>query len=138
MKVYVIKNKEGKYFSDFFGKYVDELQFAMLLRDNEKGVYRLPNDCQWQEVTLCEGDIEKELEELKAKYETAEYWSRRYDNCQQELEVYKKALELAVLTQCNKSRQDLIKQICKFNFTREVYDFFLRQARKELGEKDEV
>ena len=40
---------------------------------------------------LAEKD--KEVETLKAKLETAEYWNRKYDDCQQQLEEKKKEIE---------------------------------------------
>ena len=38
---------------------------------------------------------EKEVETLKAKLETAEYWNKKYDDCQQQLALTEKALKLA-------------------------------------------
>ena len=38
---------------------------------------------------------DKEIETLKAKLETAEYWNKKYDDCQQQLELTEKALKLA-------------------------------------------
>lgn len=40
-------------------------------------------------------DKEQEVEALKAKLETAEYWNKKYDDCQQQLELTEKALKLA-------------------------------------------
>ena len=38
---------------------------------------------------------EQEVETLKAKLETAEYWNKKYDDCQQQLALTEKALKLA-------------------------------------------
>ena len=63
-KVYVIKNKEGKYVTRY-GDTCEGLLNANFIEEEYKPYHNLYEDEYWQEVTLCEGDIEKELRETK-------------------------------------------------------------------------
>lgn len=67
MKAYIIKNKEGKYLTEtldwndciFFADIYDE---PHLLSDKRE---------HWQEITIAEGDLEKEIAVLKKALELA-------------------------------------------------------------------
>lgn len=125
MKAFVIKNKEGKYFaryiatryndSDYveFGTLDDaEMYEKRIGAENtkefiEKNEYRFHiKDCEVVEITIAEGDLEKqlvekdkEIKQLKLNYEyqkkvRAEQdkeWSERFEKVCDELERVKKA-----------------------------------------------
>lgn len=60
-KVYVIKNKKnGKYKTDY-GDDCTDLLYANFIEEEYKQYEKLYEDEYWQEVTLAEGDLEKEL-----------------------------------------------------------------------------
>lgn len=72
MKAYVIKNKEGKYFAGFdnYNVFVTEKDItnAVMYRADRYEKYELENspefeDCEVVEITIAEGDLEKQLAE---------------------------------------------------------------------------
>lgn len=106
MKAFVIKNKEGEYLQ-FFDEdsdditFTDDLTLAELYDKNEKDIMeKAYSNMGWEyiEITLAETkDLkqninesleqqltkkDKEIKELKAKLETAEYWNKKYDDLQ--------------------------------------------------------
>lgn len=122
MKVYVIKNKEGKYWNVIYG-FRDDISRATIEPYPNK--MKLQKDEYWQEVTLCEGELNEELE------------------------VYKRALELACATHQFEDTCDYCEYFeengqcpayCDIqeNFMQDqAIQYFMNQARKELEEKDE-
>lgn len=122
MKAYVIKNKEGKYFSVAdnynYEHYWTTLDFAHYFRyleghdaKAEAEDYRNTRypDCQVVETTIAEGDLE------------------------QQLAIYKQALELACI---DVGTITIITKILKDNQVRatlkDVINYYLNQAKKEL------
>ena len=110
-KAFVIKNKEGEYLqffdedSDDIG-FTDDLTLAELYDKNEKDIMeKAYSNMEWEyiEITLQETkdlkqDInesleqqltkkDKEIKELKAKLETAEYWNKKYDDLQSQKDI---------------------------------------------------
>ena len=71
---------------------------------------------------------EKEVETLKAKLETAEYWNKKYDDCQQQLALTEKALKLA----CD-NLYDINFQL--YNTEMDFKEYFKQQA-KEMTKSD--
>lgn len=59
MKVYVVKNPEGKYLTEMMD-FADELIFANLFYDVESAWGYAPNDCRAVECFLMERDERKE------------------------------------------------------------------------------
>lgn len=71
MRVYIIKNKEGKYFerglSNFYNpNFCEEHYFYETKQDAEKSIefYRL-KDCEPVEITIAEGNLEQQLAIIK-------------------------------------------------------------------------
>lgn len=61
MRAFVIKNEEGKYLTETFD-WADDLYFAMTYDET----YLLSDKREhWQEITIAEGDLQKENEELR-------------------------------------------------------------------------
>lgn len=59
MRAFVIKNEEGKYLTETFD-WADDLCFAMTYDET----HQLSNlNEYWQEITIAEGNLEKEIEE---------------------------------------------------------------------------
>lgn len=72
MKVYVIKNEEGKYLTETLD-WNDCIFFAALYDEPFDILYDLET---WQEITIAEGDLEKDIAVLKKALELmAESWS---------------------------------------------------------------
>lgn len=75
MKAYVIKNKEGKYFTiSLLDSFTDDIRESCIFQDWEGADHDLDRnefeDCEIVEITITEGDLEqgnKQLEEQLAK-----------------------------------------------------------------------
>lgn len=79
MKAFVIKNKEGKYWNtsfDYEGKplLTDDIVDAMPYDDFDIQMVKCPKDCEVVEITIAEGDLEKENKVLNK----ALYWACNY------------------------------------------------------------
>lgn len=68
------------------GMFVDYVATNKIIGDQSKQIAELQKQLE---------EKEKEVETLKAKLETAEYWNKKYDDCQQQLALTEKALKLA-------------------------------------------
>lgn len=97
------RTKNDNYHTEKYGldKPVEELRKIKLNPKEKKIYYKGFDNCERQFAThIAElqqqlEEKDKEIEILKAKLETAEYWNKKYDDCQQQLALTEKALKLA-------------------------------------------
>ena len=110
-KAFVIKNKEGEYLQCFDINsdditFTNDLTLAQLYDKNEKNIMeKAYSNMGWEyiEITIAEtkdlkqdinesleqqlAEKDREIEKLKAKLETAEYWNKKYDDLQSQKDI---------------------------------------------------
>lgn len=67
MKAYAIKNKKGKYLDYCQDFETSSICDARLFDNNEEALNFCPKNCEVVEITIAEGDLEQEVEELKTR-----------------------------------------------------------------------
>lgn len=136
-KAYVIKNKKGEYFMDdiCFANFSPYIQNATLYYYKPECIdiikERTLDNCTIVPITFCEGDLEEENRELKAKLETAEYWNRKYDGLLERVNDIKKAFRHLI-----KDHIEIINEINGFPLSAEkeeideYFDKYIQQAKE--------
>lgn len=135
-KCYVMKKKGGEYDGYYLDSYhflIKDISGAKIYEEDE--LYELDDNFYWQEVTLCEGDLEKELAVYKKALVTLNF----NFGVISEILVSQSKKELTN----EQTRQEIIKCLDNIDFTLDEmkeklgYDVFIK-LRKELGEKYEI
>lgn len=137
-KCYVIKNNKGKYFG-YYDTEHNKMEFSnkpqrFIMFNTFRNAKKIKNfwgmeDCEVVECTICEGDLEKELEELKQQLEATERMRQEVIDeglkCEQQ---HIKNQNIIAIEELNK----VLKQLTTATIT------YLIQRIKELEEKDET
>ena len=141
MKAYVVKNKEGKYLSKYFNynysKPEEEYRHICTTKNilNAKLLdkkYECINDLDCVEITIAEGDLEKENRVLKSKL--YEIWYNFATIC--EVCVTESKEEISSENAVEEIRNYLSNIDLCFDEIKEKLriDYFIKQAKGEKGE----
>ena len=131
MKAWVIKNKEGEYKREDVIEYVwkettsyfsKDIRCADIFTEEEMAKCYCPKDCEVVEITIVEGDLEQEIEELKTRISELQDkdW---YEACIKQLEeqndkLIKEVEEIKKDVKSQKSVTDLYLTIASTNATK--------------------